>query len=192
MNKSTLSERDICTKFITPALESAGWDKQTQLREEVNLTAGRVFVRGNRGSRDIKSIRRADYVLYLKPNLPLAIVEAKDNRHSMRDGIQQALDYAAMLDLPFAFSSNGDGFVFHDKTVARGVVESELTLDQFPSPSQLWQRYLQWKGISAEQEPIYTQDYYPDGGKTRALLPDQRHQSRRSKPSPRGKSASCW
>jgi len=161
MNKSTLSERDICTKFITPALESAGWDKQTQLREEVNLTAGRVLVRGNKGTRDLKSIRRADYVLYLKPNLPLAIVEAKDNRHSMRDGIQQALDYAAMLDLPFAFSSNGDGFVFHDRTAANGVVESELTLDQFPSPAELWQRYLQWKGISAEQEPIYTQDYYP-------------------------------
>ena len=107
MDKKKLSEKDICTKLITPALEAAGWDKQRQLREEVNLTAGRVVVHGNKGVRDTKTIRRADYVLSFKPDQPLAVVEAKDNKHTVRDGIQQALDYAAMLDVPFAFSSTG-------------------------------------------------------------------------------------
>jgi len=160
MDKKKLSERDICTKFITPALEKAGWDKQRQLREEVGLTAGRVLVRGNKGVRDRKTVLRADYVLYLKPDLPLAVVEAKDNNHSVRDGIQQALKYAEMLDVPFAFSSNGDGFVFHDKTLADGILEREITLDEFPSPDMLWQRYLAWKGISTEQAPLYAQDYH--------------------------------
>ncbi|MBN3002559.1 DEAD/DEAH box helicase family protein [Chromobacterium alkanivorans] len=160
MDKKKLSERDICTKFITPALEDAGWDKQRQLREEVGLTTGRVLVRGNKGMRDRKSVLRADYVLYFKPDLPLAVVEAKDNNHSVRDGIQQALKYAEMLDVPFAFSSNGDGFVFHDKTLTDGVLERETSLDEFPSPDMLWQRYLAWKGISTEQAPIYAQDYH--------------------------------
>lgn len=164
MDKAKLSERDICTKYITPALEAAGWNKQTQLLEEVNLTAGRVVVRGNRGARDKKSIRRADYVLYFKPNIPLAVVEAKDNKHTVRDGIQQALDYAAMLDVPFAFSSNGDGFVFHDKTASDGMIEREIELDEFPSPAELWQRYLAYKGIAPEQEPVFAQDYH--AGKT--------------------------
>jgi type I restriction enzyme R subunit len=160
MDKKKLSERDICTKFITPALEAAGWDKQRQLREEVNLTAGRVVVRGNKGARDTKTIRRADYVLYFKPNQPLAVVEAKDNKHTVRDGIQQALDYADMLDVPFAFSSNGDGFVFHDKTLADGVLEREISLAEFPSPEVLWQRYLNWKGISDDKVPLYEEDYH--------------------------------
>ncbi|MFL9977339.1 EcoAI/FtnUII family type I restriction enzme subunit R [Paraburkholderia graminis] len=160
MDKKKLSERDICTKFITPALEAVGWDKQRQLREEVNLTAGRVVVRGNKGARDTKSIRRADYVLYFKPDQPLAVVEAKDNKHSVRDGIQQALDYAAMLDVPFAFSSNGDGFIFHDKTLTDGVLEREISLADFPSPEDLWHRYLSWKGISDEQAAVYAQDYH--------------------------------
>ncbi|RQG99822.1 EcoAI/FtnUII family type I restriction enzme subunit R [Paraburkholderia dinghuensis] len=160
MDKKKLSERDICTKLITPALEAAGWDKQRQLREEVNLTAGRVVVHGNKGVRDTKTIRRADYVLSFKPGQPLAVVEAKDNKHTVRDGIQQALDYAAMLDVPFAFSSNGDGFVFHDKTLADGVLEREISLAEFPSPEVLWQRYLTWKGISDEQATVYAQDYH--------------------------------
>lgn len=160
MDKKKLSERDICTKFITPAMEAVGWDKQRQLREEVNLTAGRVVVRGNKGARDTKTIRRADYVLYFKPDQPLAVVEAKDNKHSVRDGIQQALDYAAMLDVPFAFSSNGDGFLFHDKTLTDGVLEREISLADFPSPEDLWHRYLSWKGISDEQAAVYAQDYH--------------------------------
>jgi type I restriction enzyme R subunit len=163
MDKKQLSERDICTKFITPAIAAAGWHTQSQMREEVNLTAGRVIVRGQKAARDKSSIRRADYVLYFKPGIPLAVVEAKDNKHSVRDGIQQALDYAAMLDVPFAFSSNGDGFVFHDKTLASGQLETELTLDQFPAPELLWQRYLAWKGITPESQPVYEQDYHNTG-----------------------------
>ncbi|GJH13587.1 DEAD/DEAH box helicase [Caballeronia novacaledonica] len=160
-NKKVLSERDICTKYITPALDAAGWDLQTQLREEVGLTSGRVIVKGNKAKRDEKSIRRADYVLYLKPGIPLAVVEAKDNNHTVRAGIQQALDYAAMLDVPFAFSSNGDAFLFHDKTLHDGELEREIPLDAFPSPEVLWQRYLSWKGIASNVEPLYAQDYYP-------------------------------
>ncbi|MGF6264399.1 type I restriction enzyme R subunit [Paraburkholderia youngii] len=161
MNRKSLSEQDIRSKFISPALIGAGWDLQTQLREEVALTAGRVVVRGNKAKRDEKTIRRADYVLYLKPGIPLAVVEAKDNTHTVRAGIQQALDYAAMLDVPFAFSSNGDGFVWHDRTLQDGVLEREIGLDKFPSPAELWQRYLVWKGITHEAEPVYAQDYYP-------------------------------
>jgi type I restriction enzyme, R subunit len=159
--KKLLSERDICTKYITPALADAGWDLQTQLREEVALTSGRVIVKGNKAKRDEKSIRRADYVLYLKPGIPLAVVEAKDNNHTVRAGIQQALDYAAMLDVPFAFSSNGDSFLFHDKTLHDGELEREISLDAFPPPEVLWQRYLSWKGIASNVEPLYAQDYYP-------------------------------
>ena len=160
---AALSERDICTKFITPAIAAAGWNTHNQMREEVNLTAGRVVVRGNRAARDKATIRRADYVLYYKPGIPLAVVEAKDNNHSLRDGIQQALDYAAMLDVPFAFSSNGDGFVFHDKTLTDGVLEREIGLDEFPSPAELWGRYLAWKGITPEAQPVFEQDYHVTG-----------------------------
>jgi len=158
MDKSQLSERDICTKFITPALEAAGWDRQTQLFEEFPLRQGRITVRGNQGRRDKSTVRRADYVLYLKPGIPLAVVEAKDNKHTVRDGIQQALAYAEMLDVPFAFSSNGDGFIFHDRTA--GVVERELALHEFPSPQELWQRYLAWKGLNGSQAEVVAQDYH--------------------------------
>ncbi|WP_419692468.1 EcoAI/FtnUII family type I restriction enzme subunit R [Burkholderia gladioli] len=164
MDKKSLSEQDIRSKFISPALVEAGWDLQLQIREEVALTDGRVIVRGNKARRDEKTIRRADYVLYLKPGIPLAVVEAKDNKHSVRDGIQQALAYADMLDVPFAFSSNGDGFLWHDRTMYDGVLEREIGINEFPSPDVLWQRYLAWKGIAPEAAPVYSQDYHP--GKT--------------------------
>src|SRR5271167_3748943 len=114
MDKLSLSERDICTKFITPAVRNAGWDEMLQIREEVSFTKGRIIVRGKLVSRG--RAKRADYVLYFKPNIPLALIEAKDNSHSVGDGIQQGLDYAATLEIPFVFSSNGDGFVFHDRS----------------------------------------------------------------------------
>jgi len=114
MNTQHFSERDICTKFITPAVKRAGWDEMSQIREEVSFTKGRIIVRGKLVTRG-KS-KRADYVLYYKPNLPLAIIEAKDNKHSVGDGMQQGLEYAETLDIPFVFSSSGDGFVFHDRT----------------------------------------------------------------------------
>src|SRR5262249_35018975 len=110
-DKKSLSERDICTKFITPAIVQAGWDLHTQMREEVSFTKGRVIVRGRLVTRGEE--KRADYILFYKPNIPLAIIEAKDNTHTVGDGMQQALKYGEMLQVPFIFSSNGDGFLEH-------------------------------------------------------------------------------
>src|SRR4029077_16554589 len=132
MNKKDLSERDICSKFIGPAVKRAGWDGMMQIREEVAFTKGRIIVRGKLVSRG--KAKRADYVLYYKPNIPIALIEAKDNTCNVGDGIQQALDYATPLNIPFVFSSNGDGFVFHDRTGASAQVESNLALEAFPSP----------------------------------------------------------
>lgn len=161
MNKKELSERDICTKYITPAIESAGWDVHTQVRENVHLTAGRVIVRGRMTTRGKGKF--ADYVLYYKPNVPLAIVEAKDNTHGVGDGMQQGLGYAEMLDVPFVFASNGDGFLFHDKTGRAAKVETSLSLEEFPSPDELWRRYCAWRSLEPAAESIVSQDYYSDG-----------------------------
>jgi len=162
MDKKSLSERDICTKYITPAILNAGWDAQKQLLEEVTFTDGKIHVRGRLTARGSK--KRADYILYYKPNIAIAVVEAKDNKHSVRAGIQQALDYAEVLDIPFVFSSNGDGFLFHDKTTKDSQIETELRLDEFPSPENLWAKYKRYKGItSPETEKIVAQDYYFDG-----------------------------
>ncbi len=159
MDKKKLTEQDIRTKFITPAIvETAGWDKMKQLREEVYFTDGRIWVRGNLTSRG--KAKKADYILYYKPNIPLAIVEAKDNKHPVGGGMQQAIEYAEILDVPFVYSSNGDGFLEHDRTVSEGVIEKELPLDSFPTVEQLWQRYKIYKGISEKEEKVVTQDYY--------------------------------
>ena len=161
MNKKSLTERDICTKFITPNLVAAGWDVDTQVREEVGFTDGRIYVRGKLHTRGAQ--KRADYILYLKPNIPIAVIEAKDNNHSVSAGIQQALGYAKTLDIPFVFSSNGDGFHFHDRTQTSGAIETELALSAFPSPDQLWQKYKAYKGLTEEIESIVAQDYFSDG-----------------------------
>ncbi len=161
MDKQGLSERDICTKFITPALRRAGWDEMLQIREEVSFTRGRIIVRGKLVTRG--QAKRADYILYYKPNVPIAIIEAKDNSHSVGDGMQQALGYAETLSIPFVFSSNGDGFVFHDRTGANTPREANLGLDAFPSPTALWERYRAWKGLTPEAEKIVLQDYHEDG-----------------------------
>lgn len=162
MNKKSLSERDICTKYITPAIEKAGWDTQVQVLEEVSFTDGKIYVRGKITARGTR--KRADYILYYKPNIPIAIIEAKDNNHSVRAGIQQGLDYAKILDIPCVFSSNGDGFLFHDRTAADGNIETELGIDEFPSPEHLWERYKRYKGIeTTEAESIASQDYFFDG-----------------------------
>ncbi len=162
INKKSLSERDICTKYITPAIEKAGWDKTTHFLEEVYFTDGRIYVRGRMVARG--KAKKADYILYYKPNIPIAIIEAKDNNHTVRSGIQQALDYATILDIPCVFSSNGDGFLFHDRTATDGKVESELSLDEFPSPEELWKKYKAYKNINSPQvERIASQDYYFDG-----------------------------
>ncbi|MCP5365983.1 MAG: DEAD/DEAH box helicase family protein [Hyphomicrobiales bacterium] len=161
MDLRSLSERDICTKFITPALRQAGWDEMMQIREEVSFTKGRIIVRGKLVARG--KAKRADYVLYYKPNIPIALIEAKDNSHSVGDGMQQALDYAETLNIPFVFSSNGDGFVFHDRTGASESREANIGLAAFPSPDDLWSRYRAWKGLTPEAEEIVLQDYYDDG-----------------------------
>jgi type I restriction enzyme R subunit len=161
MNKQKLSERDICTKFITPAIENAGWNIHTQVLEEVSFTDGKIYVRGKLTARGER--KRADYLLYYQDN-PIAIIEAKDNKHSVRAGIQQALNYARILDIPSAFSSNGDGFVYHDRTASDTSIETELALEDFPSPEQLWLKYKQYKGIvTPDGEKIALQKYFSDG-----------------------------
>jgi type I restriction enzyme R subunit len=159
MNKKTLSEQDIRTKYITPAIvEGAGWDRMRQVREEVYFTDGRIWVRGNLTRRS--TAKKADYILYYKPNIPLAVVEAKDNRHSVGSGMQQALEYAEILDVPFVYSSNGDAFLEHDRTVEEGSLEREIPLEKFPAPEELWERYRRFKGIGEAQAGAVTQDYY--------------------------------
>lgn len=162
MNKKDLSESDIKAKYITPAILKSGWDEQTQLGREIFFTDGRIYVKGKLTARGRRKF--ADYILFYKPNVPIAIIEAKDNKHSVKSGIQQALGYANTLDIPCVFSSNGDGFYFHDKTATDGEIEKELTLDEFPSPEILWQKYKKYKGIETQKvEEIAKQDYFQDG-----------------------------
>jgi type I restriction enzyme R subunit len=161
MSKKNLSERDICTKFITPALQKAGWDLHKQILEEVFFTDGKIYVRGKLTARGER--KRADYILYYQDN-PIAVIEAKDNKHSVRAGIQQALGYAITLDIPCVFSSNGDGFLFHDRTATDATIETELTIDDFPSPEALWDKYKKYKGIiTPNGEKIALQKYFSDG-----------------------------
>lgn len=161
MDKRELSEQDIASKYITPAIQRAGWDLMTQVREQLSLTAGQVKVRGQLATR--AKGYRADYVLYHKPGIPLAVIEAKDNKHGVGSGLEQALTYARLLDVPFAFSSNGDAFVFHDLTKDDETLEQEVSLEAFPDPQDLWYRYCVWKGIPDPVRALYAQDYYDDG-----------------------------
>ena len=160
MNKKDLTERDICTKYINPALEKAGWDLRKQVREEVTFTDGRIIVQGHLHTRGVR--KRADYILFYKRDIPIAIIEAKDNKKPVGSGMQQALEYADILQLPFVFTSNGDSFVFHDHT-NKDKPEQEIALDAFPSPEILWNKYLAFRQIDkpAEKE-IVEQDYYTD------------------------------
>lgn len=161
-SKRDLTERDIITKYIIPNLEKAGWDIQKQVREEVYFTAGRIYVKGNKTKRG--KAKKADIILYYKSNIPIAVIEAKDNKHSVGAGMQQGLDYAEILDIPVAYSSNGDGFLEHDRTKSTGQIETELSLENFPAPEELWLRYKKFKGIeTSEQERISSHDYFIDG-----------------------------
>lgn len=163
-SKKELSERDICSKFITPAIIGAGWDLHTQIREEVSFTKGRIIVRGKLHSRGEQ--KRADYILYYKSNIPIAIIEAKDNSYSVGAGMQQALNYAETLEIPFVFSSNGDAFLLHDRTGNAANTEQEIGLNQFPSPADLWERYCVWKDIAtAQAKTTIEMPYYDDGSK---------------------------
>ena len=162
MDKKKLTERDICTKFITPAVKQAGWDEMLQIREEVSFTKGRIIVRGKLVTRG--KAKTADYVLYYKPNIPIALIEAKDNTHSVGDGMQQGLDYAATLDIPFVFSSNGDGFVFHDRT---GQSAADRNEPRRSTPSRrrpiCGRAIAPGKASTPEAEQIVLQDYFDDG-----------------------------
>jgi len=158
MPDKNLSERDICTKYITPALTGAGWDLQNQIREEVTFTDGRIKVYGKTITRGGK--KRADYILYYKNNFPIALIEAKDANHSVSDGIQQALEYAEALDIPFVYSSNGSAFIEHDRFIKKGKIEEEINLDSFPEPDELYRRYCVNKKLTPEIEKVVFQDYY--------------------------------
>jgi type I restriction enzyme R subunit len=160
MDKKQMNETEICQGFITPAIVRAGWDKLTQIRREYSFTAGQVLVRGKVAVRGKQ--KRADYLLFFESNLPLAVVEAKDNKHPVGGGMQQGIAYAETLDVPFVFASNGDGFMFHDRTGLSTPVERFLTLDEFPSPEELWSRYRAWKGFSDEAEKVIRHPYYED------------------------------
>ena len=161
MDKKKLSEADICAKFITPALNQSGWSETEQVYREYTLRPGRVVVRGQKASRDKNSVLRADYVLFYKTSIPLAVIEAKDNTHAMGAGMAQAINYAELLGVPFSFSSNGDGFVFRDATLADGVLESNLALDQLPTPAELWERLCAWKGWTPKARHLTEQPYAP-------------------------------
>ena len=163
MNKKDLTEADIRTKFITPAIlgpNGSKWNVMTQILEERYFTKGRIIVRGKTVIRG--EAKKADYILFYKPNIPIAVVEAKDNNHSVGAGMQQALDYAETLDVPFAYSSNGDGFVEHDRTGKTASPERDLAIEDFPTADELWSRYRGFKGYTPQQEIVTTQDYYSD------------------------------
>ncbi|WP_461510090.1 EcoAI/FtnUII family type I restriction enzme subunit R [Rhizobium leguminosarum] len=160
-DKLQLSETDICDLFITPALKTQQWDSMTQIRREVTLTPGPVIVRGNVSSRNQKKKKFADYVLSWKPSLPVAIIEAKSNGFSVSHGLQQALDYAGILQLPCAFSSNGDRFASHDKTAPAGAdIETEMALEEFPTPDELWRRYRSFHNIEPDEVALVEQPYF--------------------------------
>jgi type I restriction enzyme R subunit len=163
MDKKSLSEADIISKFIMPAIIDAGWDDMLQIRQEVKLRDGKVIVRGNIGMR--KTVKSADIVLYHKPSMPLAVIEAKSNKHEIGKGIQQGLDYARLLDVPFVFASNGDGFIFHDKTALAngGQLETEISLEDFPTPQELRAKFNAFKNYTPEQLTYLDQNYYDDG-----------------------------
>ena len=162
LNLSTLTEADIITKRVMPAILDAGWSDTTQIRQEVKLRDGKVIVRGKVAAR--RTVKSADIVLYHKPGIPLAVIEAKANKHEIGKGMQQGIEYARLLDVPFVFATNGDGFIFRDATAAEGeLLEKSITLDEFPSPTELWHKLCVWKGYTAAQLPVITQDYYDDG-----------------------------
>jgi len=163
INKKELSESDICDLFITPAVKNAGWDQSRQLRREVTLTPGPVVVRGNMSARNTKKKKFADYVLSWAPGIPIAVIEAKDNSHSISHGMQQALGYAEIMAVPSAFSSNGDAFASHNKVPAAGEdIETQFPLEQFPAPRILWQRYKLFRGIEESAEELVLQPYHAD------------------------------
>lgn len=164
INKKELSETDICDLYITPAIKDAGWDQFSQIRREVTLAPGPVVVRGDMSFRNKKKKKFADYVLSWKQGVPVSVVEAKDNTFAVSHGMQQALGYAEILQIPSAFSSNGDAFASHNKVPADGEdIETQLPLNAFPTPEVLWESYKKYHGIKDEDEDLVLQPYHSDG-----------------------------
>lgn len=151
--KHQMSEEDIKLNYITPAIQSRGWSHNITM--ETRITDGKINLKGNMVVRE--KPKRADYILYLTANNPIAVVEAKDNKHTVSYGLQQAMDYAQKLDVPFAYSSNGDGFVEHDFLTGQ---ERELALDEFPTQEELASRYKQGAHLTPQQEAVLEQPYY--------------------------------
>ena len=151
--KLQMSEEDIKLNYITPAIQSRGWSHNITM--ETRITDGKINLKGNMVVRE--KPKRADYILYLNANNPIAVVEAKDNKHTVSYGLQQAMDYAQKLDVPFAYSSNGDGFVEHDFLTGQ---ERELALDEFPTQEELASRYKQGAHLTPQQEAVLEQPYY--------------------------------
>lgn len=165
MDKKELTEQEIRTRYITPAIKNAGWQEH-QIREEYKLTDGRIIARHNACRRDINTVKRADYILFYNFHTPIAVIEAKDNKHKLSDGIQQALGYAEMMNIPFVFSSNGDGFLFHNKySKENEKIEKEIKLSDFPSPDELWEIYKKHNNIDNEKDKQLSSNYYIDNGK---------------------------
>lgn len=163
-NKKELTEIDVCDLYISPAIKNAGWEWGVQVRREFALTPGPVIVRGNMSVRNKKKRKYADYALFWKPGVPIGVVEAKDNTHTVSHGMQQALCYADIMNVPSAFSSNGDAFASHNKVPGDGEnIETQFPLEAFPSPNELWIRYKQYRGIETTDENKVIQPYYSDG-----------------------------
>lgn len=163
MNQN-LSEQDITSKYILPALQKAGWNSATQIREQYTFTAGRIIVRGIKTRRGEQ--KRVDILLFYKNHYPIAVIEVKDGSHSVGDGMQQALNYAQALDVPFAYSTNGQAFLGHNRISKEGRIEQEITLDTFPSPQELYSHLKQSKNLSENIEEVISQDYFEEKGKS--------------------------
>ena len=153
LQKKDMTEEDIKLQYITPAVTSK-WDRQ-KITMETQVTDGKISLKGNLAVRE--NGKRADYLLYLSPNNPIAVIEAKDNNHQISEGLQQAMNYAKMLDLPFAFSSNGDGFAEHDFLTG---AERQFGLDEFPTEAELTERFKKESGLTPLQETAMNQPYY--------------------------------
>ena len=153
LHKKDMTEEDIKLQYITPAVTSK-WDRQ-KITMETQVTDGKISLKGNLAVRE--KGKRADYLLYLSPNNPIAVIEAKDNNHQISEGLQQAMNYAKMLDLPFAFSSNGDGFAEHDFLTG---AERQFGLDEFPTEAELTERFKKESGLTPLQETAMNQPYY--------------------------------
>ena len=155
LNKKQMTEEDIKLNYITPAINASGWQNGVNITMETKITDGKINIRGNMAYRE--KAKRADYLLYLNKYHPIAIVEAKDNNHTISHGLQQAMEYAQMLDLPFAYSSNGDGFCEHDFLTG---TEREIGMNEFPTVDELIERYKRGRNLNEQEQRLIDQPYY--------------------------------